>query len=163
MVSTAVPTRRSSDFHDRQGGSLLEERTFYGFDGLEIRERDGVTYAGPILGTQFGFSNDQGDGTVGDLRAEVDADMDPVYQDELILGFQQQLSTAWSWGVRGIYRKLNNAIDDINITATHCGRVASNWVMANPGEDEIGRAACRERGLQYGVISGGAGTIKKKK
>src|SRR5690606_12763467 len=53
----------------------------------------------------------------------------------LILGFQQQLSQAWSWGVRGIYRKLNNAIDDINITATHCGRVSSNWVMANPGEE----------------------------
>lgn len=119
----------------KQGGALLDERTFYGFDGWEIRERDGVTYAVPILGTEFGFSNDQGDGTVGDLRAEVDADMDPVYQDELILGFQQQLSAAWSWGVRGIYRKLNNAIDDINITATHCGRVASNWVMANPGED----------------------------
>src|SRR3546814_7400849 len=76
----------------KQGGALLDERTFYGFDGWEIRERDGVTYAVPILGAQFGFSNDQGDGTVGDLRAEVDADMDPVYQDALILGFQQQLS-----------------------------------------------------------------------
>src|SRR3546814_15794296 len=67
--------------------------------------------------------------------SEVDADMDPVYQDELILGFQQQLSAAWSWAVRVFSRKLNNAIDDINITATHCGRDASNWVMANPGED----------------------------
>ena len=119
----------------KQGGALLDERTFYGFDGWEIRERDGVQYAVPILGTQFGFSNDQGDGTVGDLRSEVDRDMDPVYQDELILGFQQQLNATWSWGVRGIYRKLENAIDDINITATHCGRVSSTWVMANPGED----------------------------
>jgi hypothetical protein len=119
----------------KQGGALLDERTFYGFDGWEIRERDGVQYAIPILGEQFGYSTDQGDGTVGDLRSEVDADMDPVYQDELILGFQQMLGEKWSWGVRGIYRKLNNAIDDINITATHCGRVGSSWVMANPGED----------------------------
>ncbi|MDH5824337.1 TonB-dependent receptor [Luteimonas sp. RD2P54] len=119
----------------KQGGALLDERTFYGFDGWEISERDGVQYATPILGPQFGFSNDQGDGTVGDLRAEVDADMDPVYQDELILGFQQALNEAWSWGARGIYRRLENAIDDINITATHCGRVASSWVMANPGEE----------------------------
>src|SRR3546814_1438773 len=59
----------------KQGGVLLDERTFYGFDGWEIRERDGVTYAVPILGAQFGVSNDQGDGKVGDLRAEVDADM----------------------------------------------------------------------------------------
>jgi hypothetical protein len=119
----------------KQGGALLDARSYYGFDGWDIRERDGVQYAVPILGEYMGFDDDQGDGTVGDLRSEVDADMDPVYQDELILGFQQVLSQTWSWGVRGIYRKLNNAIDDINITATHCGRVGSTWVMANPGED----------------------------
>jgi outer membrane receptor protein involved in Fe transport len=119
----------------KQGGALLDARNYYGFDGWEIRERNGVQYAVPTLGEFMGFDDDQGDGTVGDLRSEVDADMDPVYQDELILGFQQALNEAWSWGVRGIYRKLNNAIDDINITATHCGRVSSTWVMANPGED----------------------------
>ena len=119
----------------KQGGALLDARSYYGFEGWEVRETNGVEYAMPILGEFMGFDDDQGDGTVGDLRAEVDSDMDPVYQDELILGFQQQLSQAWSWGVRGIYRELNNAIDDINITATHCGRVASNWVMANPGEE----------------------------
>ncbi len=44
--------------------------------------------------------------------------MDPVYQDELILGFQSMIDDKWSWGVRGIYRKLNNAIDDMEITST---------------------------------------------
>ncbi len=119
----------------KQAGALLDERTFYGFDGWELLERNGVQSAMPIPGPQFGLDNSQGDGTVGDLRSEVDADMDPVYQDELILGFQQQLSQTWSWGVRGIYRDLTNAIDDMNITATHCGRVASTWVMGNPGEE----------------------------
>lgn len=119
----------------KQGGALLDARTYYGFDGWETRELGGVEYAYPILGPQFGFYDGQGDGTVGDLRSEVDADLDPVYQDELILGFQQALSETWSWGVRGIYRKLNNAIDDMNITATHCGRVDGTWVMGNPGED----------------------------
>src|SRR5699024_1608912 len=104
------------------------------FDGWRIEEHNGVQYAMPILGPEFGYSDDQGDGTVGDLRAEVDHDMDPVYQDEFILGFQQMLTEKWSWGVRGIYRRLHNAIDDINITATHCGRIASHWVMANPGQ-----------------------------
>ena len=119
----------------KQGGALLDERTYFAFDGWETRSFDGVDYAYPILGEQFGFYNGQGDGTLGDLRSEVDADMDPVYQDELILGFQQVLGEKWSWGVRGIYRKLHNAIDDINITATHCGRVPGVWVMANPGEE----------------------------
>lgn len=119
----------------KQGGALLDARTFYGFDGWDIKEHDGVQYAVPKLGTKFGFSDDQGDGSVGDLRAEVDKNMDQVYQDELILGFQQQLDASWSWGVRGIYRKLNNAIDDINIRATpQCGRTGSSWVMANPGK-----------------------------
>lgn len=119
----------------KQGGALLDARNYYGFDGWEILDRDGVQYAVPVLGEFMGFDDSQGDGTVGDLRAEVDADMDPVYQDELILGFQQALSETWSWGVRGIYRKLENAIDDMNITATQCGRVSSVWVMGNPGED----------------------------
>ena len=44
--------------------------------------------------------NSQGDGTVGDLRSEVDKNMDPVYQDEAILGFQQMLDDSWSWGVK---------------------------------------------------------------
>src|SRR6185312_13785447 len=62
--------------------------------------------------------------------------MDPVYQDEAILGFQQMINDKWSWGVRGIYRKLNNAIDDMEISATAaCGEDGYiGWVMANPGE-----------------------------
>ena len=74
---------------------------------------------------------------MGDLRAEVDSDMDPVYQDEAILGFQSMINDTWSWGVRGIYRKLNNAIDDMEISATGaCGEDGYiGWVMANPGED----------------------------
>ena len=118
----------------KQGGAFLDARDFYAFEGWEILSRDGVDYAMPILGTHLGFDNSQGDGTVGDLRSEVDADMDPVYQDELILGFQQAINQAWSWGVRGIYRRLENAIDDMNITATHCGRT-NLWVMGNPGKD----------------------------
>src|SRR5699024_9296147 len=108
----------------KQGGALLDARTFYGFDGWQILEHDGVKYAMPKLGPQFGFSDDQGDGTVGDLRSEVDHDMDPVYQDEFILGFQQMITEKWSWGVLGIYRRLNNSIDDIYIIATYFNRVA---------------------------------------
>ena len=59
--------------------------------------------------------------------------MDPVYQDELILGFQQQLDPSWSWGVRGIYRKLHNAIDDMEITWNGFCEV-DQFVMANPGK-----------------------------
>ena len=60
-------------------------------------EHNGETFQRPILGAQVGpVDNSQGDGSVGDLRGEVDEDMDPVYQDELILGFQSMLDDKWS-------------------------------------------------------------------
>jgi hypothetical protein len=72
------------------------------------------------------------------LRGEVDNDMDPVYQDELIVGFQSMLDDKWSWGVRGIYRRLHNAIDDMEITSNGilCGGEPTGvgFVMGNPGE-----------------------------
>lgn len=120
----------------KQAGGLLDERTFYAFNGWQSNERNGSTYLTPILGGQIGPVDDsQGDGSVGDLRSEVDRDMDSVYQDELILGFQSVINDAWSYGVRGIYRKLHNAIDDMEITATGaCGDSYVGWVMGNPGE-----------------------------
>jgi hypothetical protein len=123
----------------KQAGGFADIRTFYEFEGLEDFEFNGQTYQRPILGPQIGrVYDDQGDGTVGDLRGEVDADMDPVYQDEIILGYQSMIDDKWSWGVRGIYRELHNAIDDMEITSTGimCGGEPSyqGWVMANPGE-----------------------------
>jgi hypothetical protein len=123
----------------KQAGGFLDRRTWYMYNGLEPFTHNGVTYQRPILGAQIGdVDTSQGDGTVGDLRGEVDADMDPVFQDEIILGFQSMFGEHWSWGARGIYRKLNNAIDDMEITSTGvvCGGepVGAGFVMGNPGE-----------------------------
>ena len=123
----------------KQAGGFLDRRTFYQFLGFESFDYNGLTRQRPVLGAQIGSIDDsQGDGTVGDLRGEVDADMDPVYQDELILGFQSMIDDKWSWGVRGIYRKLNNAIDDMEITSTGVvcdGQpVGAGFVMGNPGQ-----------------------------
>ncbi|SEP10129.1 TonB-dependent Receptor Plug Domain [Luteibacter sp. UNC138MFCol5.1] len=120
----------------KQAGGLLDQRTYYAFDGYQMLDRNGSPYAMPILGPQIGPVDDsQGDGTVGDLRAEVDRHMDSVYQDEAILGFQQAITDTWSWGVSGTYRKLHNAIDDMEISATpQCGGDGYiGYVMGNPG------------------------------
>jgi hypothetical protein len=123
----------------KQAGGFLDRRTYYAFDGFDTAEHNGSPYLIPRLGAQLGPVDDsQGDGTVGDLRGEVDADLDPVYQDELILGFQSMLDDKWSWGVKGIYRKLNNAIDDMEITSNGvlCDGAPGEpgFVMGNPGE-----------------------------
>jgi hypothetical protein len=122
----------------KQAGGFLDRRTFYQFLGFEPFQYNGTTRQRPILGAQLGPVDDsQGDGSVGDLRGEVDQDMDPVYQDELILGFQSMIDDKWSWGVRGIYRKLHDAIDDMEITSngTLCGGEPTEvgFVMGNPG------------------------------
>ena len=122
----------------KQAGPFLDERTFYQFGGFTSFTHNGKTYPRVILGTQIGpVDNSQGNGQVPDLRGKVDSDMDPVYQDEAILGFQQILGESWSFGVRGIYRKLNNAIDDMAITANGvCGLTgAPGFVMGNPGRE----------------------------
>jgi hypothetical protein len=123
----------------KQAGGFLDERTFYVFNGFENFQYNGQTYQRPKLGPQIGpVDTSQGDGTVGDLRGEVDKDMDAVYQDELILGFQGMIDDRWSWGARGIYRKLHNAIDDMAITSNGilCGGKPGSvgFVMGNPGE-----------------------------
>jgi hypothetical protein len=123
----------------KQAGGFLDARTWYVFNGFENFEYNGITRQRPILGPQVGpVDTSQGDGTVGDLRGEVDNDMDPVYQDELILGFQSMLDEKWSWGIRGTYRKLNNAIDDMEISSTGIvcdGEPVSNgFIMGNPGK-----------------------------
>ena len=75
----------------------------------------------------------------------------PVYQDELILGFQSMLDDKWSYGVRGIYRKLNNAIDDLEITSNGvlCDGEPTGvgFVMGNPGQksDRVHRHELRRR------------------
>jgi hypothetical protein len=122
----------------KQAGGFLDARNWYIFEGWEEFEYNGTTNQRPILGAQVGSTDtSQGDGTVGDLRAEVDKDMDPVYQDELILGFQTMINEKWSWGARATYRKLTNAIDDMAITSTGVmcdGEPVSNsYVMGNPG------------------------------
>ena len=124
----------------KQAGGFLDARTWYVFNGFEDFDYNGITRQRPILGAQVGgVDTSQGDGSVGDLRGEVDKNMDPVYQDELILGFQSMLDEKWSWGVRGTYRKLNNAIDDMEISSTGviCDGepVSAGFVMANPGKD----------------------------
>jgi len=122
----------------KQAGGFLDARNWYVFEGFEDFDYNGVTAQRPILGAQVGGTDtSQGDGSVGDLRAEVDKNMDPVYQDEIILGFQTMIHEQWSWGVRATYRELTNAIDDMEISSTGImcdGEPVSNgYVMANPG------------------------------
>ena len=108
------------------------------FEGFENFEYNGVTRQRPILGAQVGGEDtSQGDGRWATCAAKSTRTWIPSTRTKLILGFQTMINDQWSWGVRGTYRKLTNAIDDMEISSTGImcdGEPVSNgYVMANPG------------------------------
>ncbi|PJK10369.1 energy transducer TonB [Lysobacteraceae bacterium NML08-0793] len=118
-------------------GGLVDERTFHVLEGWKVRSNpdNGAHYMAPIIGAQIGGVDSSYNISVADLRKSVDKDLDAVYQDELILGYQSMLSEAWSWGVNASYRRMHNALDDVRINHTPCGPVGRNlWPIANPGK-----------------------------
>ncbi|QDH69857.1 TonB-dependent receptor [Marilutibacter alkalisoli] len=153
-------------------GGLIDERTFYALDGWreQVNPVTGASYMEPIIGAQIGGVDDSYNISAGDLRQSVDRDLDAVYQDEAILGFQSALSQAWSWGVNATYRRMKNALDDVRINHTPCGPVGFNlWPIANPGKPLTiwGDASigCETEGWitidtsRDGYIKGGSGEV----
>jgi hypothetical protein len=150
----------------------IDERTFYALEGWRAANDPltGGTYYEPILGQQIGPVDDSMNVIVNDLRQQIDADPDAVYQDEAIIGFQQMLNQAWSWGVNATYRRMKNALDDIRINHTPCGPVGFNlWPIGNPGKPLTiwGDASigCETEGWitidtsRDGYIKGGSGEV----
>ena len=116
-------------------GGLTDERTFFVLNGYtpSTNPVTGSPYLAPILGPQIGPVDTQFNVSVADLRKSVDRDIDAVYQDEAILGFQSVINQAWSWGVNATYRRMTNALDDIRINHTSCGPTAL-FPIGNPGK-----------------------------
>lgn len=117
-------------------GGLRDERSYYVLDGWrqETNPITGATYMAPIIGAQIGPVDTTNNISARDYRQARDRDLEAVYQDEAILGFQSMINRAWSWGVNATYRRMPNAMDDMRINAL-CGvRHANLWPIVNPGE-----------------------------
>ena len=82
-----------------------EEFTYTGFDPVT-----GAPTGLTSLGT-FRYINGEA-GTPKNAKTIASKNLDPMYQDEFILGFQKTLTDHFSLGVRGIFRDLKAAIDD---------------------------------------------------
>jgi len=132
----------ASNTNLRAAGDELYLRQYYlfnGFDGNSI----------PLLGANLQdsyFST----GELKNPRSVTDANLDPMYQEELIVGYQVALGKKWNAGIRGIYRNLKEGIEDVAIDAalnkyaeskgydTSYGFYASGfdyYVITNPGKD----------------------------
>ena len=94
------------------GAELFTER-FFALDGLDANSLylpmitspavSGTTAVHPDqLGGTSVFSN----GTVADTRELVDSTIEPMFQEELIIGYETLVNEEWTIGVRATYRNL---------------------------------------------------------
>jgi outer membrane receptor for ferrienterochelin and colicin len=128
---------------DYFGGGTTDEHTYYVLNGWteQTDPINGGTYLFPDLGPQIGSVNTDGNAPApDDLRIEVARDLKMVYQDEFILGFQQAINQAWSYGVNATFREVNRAVEDARINhiadcpSYYWDDSASGFPIINPGE-----------------------------
>lgn len=87
--------------------SLFSRETFT-YSGVDPNTGEPIN---PVSNGDFHYLNGE-DGHPKNPATIAAKNLDPMYQDEFILGFQAQLTDNLSAGVRGIYRDLKEAIDD---------------------------------------------------
>ncbi|MDQ3038224.1 MAG: TonB-dependent receptor [Pseudomonadota bacterium] len=143
-LTAGVATRAAS-------ASLFEE-IYYSYTGVDAATGTptGLTrIINPSTGsTATRFLNGE-DGRPKYAAGYAVKNLDPMYQDEYILGFQKQLTDNFSLGVRGIHRDLKAAIDDGCDYATviaeaarqgfgdHPGAQFNYCFLFNPGSDAV--------------------------
>ncbi len=119
----------------RMAGNETYIHDYFDWDGTSV-DSQGVPTG---LGAQY----DQivyGDGTVPDTRSVTDANIDAMYQDEFILGWQTTLDNDLRVGIKGIYRSLGTTIEDVAIDAAVIDYYNSggNWTAGGTVEDTFG-------------------------
>lgn len=127
----------------RLAGDELYTRQFFEVLGI----KDDISKE-PILGDALSEMDVFSDGKLKNTAETVNANIDPMYQDEFILGFQTLVTDDWSIGVKGTYRDLKSSLEDIAIdkgfndyverefgnSCTMCDGF-HYYVLTNPGQD----------------------------
>lgn len=132
----------------RAASASLYEEIYYSYTGVDptTGAPTGLTrIVNPSTGsTATRYLNGE-DGRPKFAAGYATRNLDPMYQDEYILGFQKQLTDSFSLGVRAIHRDLKAAIDDNCDYATLFEYVEGNGPGAkfnycflfNPGKDAV--------------------------
>jgi hypothetical protein len=127
----------ASNTNVRLSGNEYDVTQYFALAGTEISQYNGNDYLTYTKGDKIGGDRVNATGEVPDTRSIVDQDLDPMYQDEYIIGYEAAFAENWSWGVRGIRRELNGAIDDMEISGyldDTYGCHAASYILGNPGE-----------------------------
>jgi hypothetical protein len=97
----------ASNTNIRSTGAEYLEGRFYNFTG-----KDPKTLAALGLGPEIGIASINGSLKAPNPAAIADTKLAPMSQDEYILGFQKALAKNLTMGVKGVYRKINDGMDD---------------------------------------------------
>lgn len=92
----------------------------------------------PQLGAELGTIKVYGDGEAASASTLVDHNIEPMYNDEIMLGYQAVIDDNWSWGVKFTHRRLGNQIDDGSVVEGLKKRGidaddADHFILFNPG------------------------------
>jgi len=147
----------------RGAGPQRFENEYFAYTGV-----DPVTNA-PINPTPISsiFFANGANGTAPNPVTLAKKGLSAYYQDEYILGFDQQLSQNWVWGAKGIYRNLKSIIDDFcDARPFLAHEAAAGTPITNPAftEWQTNGAPCLlfnpGRGGTFTVDTDGNGTLK---
>jgi hypothetical protein len=109
----------ASNTNIRGSGYEYSDETWYFLNGVNA---DGT----PILGDVVIPTSVNGSFTAPDPATVAATNLDPMYQDEYILGMQMQLNQNWQLGIRAIHRDVKAGMDD---ACTHNG--FNQWAEDN--------------------------------
>lgn len=117
----------ASNTNIRLAGSELFTQEWYALDA-PIAE-DGST----VLTSKIGPTTVYDDGSVDDVRTTIDLDIEPMYQDEFIVGYERQIFGDYIASATYAFRDLRRGIEDITIDEAIGVSGAFHYVLANPG------------------------------
>ena len=90
--------------------------------GSTLYTEEGFVLDGPIaedgsaaLGTRIGETTAFADGSPQDVRTVADRDLEPMAQDEYLLGYEWELFSDYVASVTFTYRNLVRGIEDVTI------------------------------------------------
>jgi hypothetical protein len=88
----------------------------------------------PVIGTALSSLAIFSDGTILDPLTVLDTTIDPMYQDEYILGYERELwGGDWVGSIVGTYRDMKSTIEDVTIDAAIGEPFLFHYILTNPG------------------------------
>jgi outer membrane receptor for ferrienterochelin and colicin len=107
-----------------------------------------------VLGQELGSANVYGDGTVPDVRSTIDLGIEPMFQDEFILGFETEAFDGYVASISYTHRDLGRGIEDLTIDEAIGSIGEFHYILANPGQPVNTFYDCEPRDPVTGACSG---------